>query len=94
MNITNNVNSMLSHQELLNNSAHNIANSNTEGFNQIETQIVSNENTITTQTSIGEGYSLTNNILSVNLAKQVFEMNAKIIETTQDIEKTILNIKK
>jgi len=101
MNIGNSTSSIYAHQDLLNSSAHNIANSNTENFERIETNIVedSNKNNVTSVSEKIENdhiYSdtdlvkeMTNQIISY----QAVGANAVSIQTQNEVSGTLLDIK-
>jgi flagellar hook protein FlgE len=100
MNINNSTSSIYAHQQLLNSSAHNIANSNTANFERQDTRIVegSNETVKAVSKTIENSnpYSntdlvkeMTDNILSYN----VVGANAVSIQTQNEVSGTLLDIK-
>ena len=100
MNINNSMSSMYAHQDLLNSSAHNIANSNTQNFERTDTKIVEgstetvqavsdkieNENPYSNTDLVKE---FTNQILSY----QAVGANAVSIQTQNQVSGTLLDIK-
>ena len=100
MNINSSTSSIYAHQQLLNSSAHNIANSNTANYARQDTRIVegSNESVKAVSKTIENNnpYSntdlvkeMTDNILSYNAVGA----NAVTIQTQNDVAGTLLDIK-
>ena len=100
MNVSNSTSSINAHQELLNSSAHNIANSITKGFERLDTEIVeASNNSVTTVTDKIES---TNPYSNTDLAKemtgqiisyQAVGANAVSIQTQDEVSGTLLDIK-
>ena len=78
MNISNNMSSIYAHQDLLNSSAHNIANSNTEKFERIDTKIVegSNETVQAVSDKIENEYTQSNTDLVKEFTNQILSYQA------------------
>lgn len=100
MNINSSVSSIYAHQDLLNSSAHNIANSNTEKFEREDTNIVEASNLSVRAVSdniennnIHSNTDLTKEITSQILSYQAVGANAVAIQTQNQVSGTILDIK-
>jgi len=101
MNIGNSTSSIYAHQDLLNSSAHNIANSNTENFERIETNIVedSNKNNVTSVSEkiendhIYSNTDLVKEMTSQIISYQAVGANAVSIQTQNEVSGTLLDIK-
>ena len=101
MNIGSSTSSIYANQELLNSSAHNIANSNTENFERIETNIVesANKNNVTTVSNKIENLNpYSNTDLSKEMTSQIISYqavgaNAVSIQTQDEVSGTLLDIK-
>jgi len=94
-----NISSIYANQDLLNSSAHNIANSTTQGFGRIETNITqSSENTpeaINTKTQNDSQYSntdLTKEITNQILSYLAVSANAVALQTQNEMDGTLLDI--
>lgn len=100
MNINNSTSSIYAHQELLNSSAHNIANSNTDKFERIDTRINENgkDGVKAVSTKIENQNPYSNTDLVKEMTDQVISYhavgaNAVSIKTQNELEGTILDIK-
>ena len=100
MNIATNVSSILAHQQILNNSAHNVANVNTDGFVPMQTTLSDGKNFVkanTTQaTDNGSSKSQTN--LAKELPDQMIaqagvSVNVATIRTQDEMLGSLLDIK-
>ena len=100
MNINNSTSSIYAHQQLLNSSAHNIANSNTVNYARQDTRIIEDPNesvkAVSKTIENNNPYSntdlvkeMTDNILSYNAVGA----NAVSIQTQNDVSGTLLDIK-
>ena len=99
MNIGNNVSSIAAHEGLANASAHNIANSNTQGFERLKTNI--NENAIggaeasyqkVPNDTPYSNTDLTKEITNQMLAGYAVGANGAAIKTQDEITGTLLDI--
>ncbi len=100
MNVNNNLSSIMAHQNLQNNSAHNVANANTKNFERIDTQITQATNdTVKADTRIQENpyeNSNTNMVKEMTdqvLAYQVVNGNVATIKAKDDMERKLIDIK-
>ena len=102
MNINSSISSMYAHQNLLNSSAHNIANSNTENFERTDTRLVegANETVVASYQKIendeANSYSNTDYVKEFTdqiLSYHAVGANAVAIETQNAVSGTILDIK-
>ena len=102
MNINNSMSSIYAHQDLLNSSAHNIANINTENFERSDTRIVEGANETVEATSVkiendeNNPYSNTDLVKEFTdqiLSYQAVGANAVSIETQNQVSGTLLDIK-
>ena len=97
MNINNNISSIMAHTTLLNSSANNIANMNTNGYERENTKIV-NENNIQAITSKEENkYELSNTNLVKETANEIISYHAiganlVAIKTKDDVDGALLDI--
>lgn len=100
MNVNNNLSSIMAHQNLQNNSAHNIANSNTKNFERLNTQIqqeakdsvkaeVKKEANPLEQSNTNLAKEMTDQIV----AYQVVNGNVATIKAKDDMEKKLLDVK-
>jgi flagellar hook protein FlgE len=99
MNISNNTSSINAHQELLNNSSHNIANSNTKGFERTQTTIIgdSNEQPKATMEKEENNTPYSNTDLVKEMTDQIISYhavgaNSVAIKTKNEVEDTLLDI--
>ena len=99
MTIRANISSIYANQDLLNSSAHNIANSTTKGFGRIETNIVesnlNNPEAINTKTRNDSEYSntdLTKEITNQILSYTAISANAVVLRTQNEVNGTLLDI--
>ena len=102
MNINSSISSMYAHQDLLNSSAHNIANSNTRNFERTDTRLVEGA-----QETVEASYTkiendVENSYSNTDLAKEFTDQilsyhavgaNAVALETQGEVSGTILDIK-
>jgi flagellar basal-body rod protein FlgC len=100
MTIGSNISSIQANQELLNSSAHNIANANTKNFERIETNISENKvnqpeaiNTNIENNNIYSNTDLTKEITNQIISYHAVGANAVALKTQDELEGTILNIK-
>ena len=100
MNISPNLSSMQAHQTLMNNSAHNVANVNTDGFVPTDTTIVDNGNAITANsqkaTDNGSEKSQTNlskEIPDMMISQGGLAVNVTAIKTQDAMLGTLLDLK-
>jgi len=102
MNINSSMSSLYAHQDLLNSSAHNIANSVTENFERTDTRLVegANETVEASYTKIenAEENPYSNTDLAKEFTDQILSYhatgaNAVAIETQNDVSGTLLDIK-
>lgn len=100
MNINSSISSISANQSLLNSSAHNIANSNTQGFARIETTIVENSKynvkAIDEKTINENPYNntdLTKEITNQILSYHAVDANSVALKTQDEVAGTILDIK-
>lgn len=100
MNISNNLSSIVANQDLLNNSAHNIANANTNGFDRIDTRIV--EQSKQSVQAVSEtienpnpysGTDLTKEITDQILSYHAVGANVVALKTQDEVAGTVLDIK-
>jgi flagellar hook protein FlgE len=99
MTIGSNISSIYANQDLLNSSAHNIANSTTKGFGRIETNITQNSanapEAINTKTQNDSEYSntdLTKEITNQILSYTAISANAVVLRTQNEVNGTLLDI--
>jgi len=92
MNISSNLNSMIAHQTMLNNSANNIANVNTDNYQRIDTEIVSapSGSPIAMETRL-ESPGILPDLIDQKVARLAFELNAKVIQTSSEIDKNLMD---
>ena len=99
MTVNSNISSIYANQDLLNSSAHNIANANTKGFGRIETTIAENTlnnpeaiNTRTQNESIYSNTDLTKEITNQIISYHAIEANAVALKTQNEVEGRLLDI--
>lgn len=100
MNINSSTSSIYAHQDLLNSSAHNIANSNTEKFERTDTKIVegSNETVQAVSNKIENENPYSNTDLVKEFTNQILSYqavgaNTVSIQTQNQVSGTLLDIK-
>lgn len=100
MNISNNVASILAHKTMLNTSANNIANINTDGFIPKDTNIINTANSVSGSTreaddtnSIKSQTNLSKEIPELIITKNGVEINANVIKAQDEMLGTLLDIK-
>jgi flagellar basal body rod protein FlgG len=100
MNINNNTSSIYAHQNLLNSSAHNIANSNTENFERTDTKIVGGSNdsvkAVFEKVENPNIYSNTDLVKEMTdqiLSYQAVGANVVSLQTQNEVSGTLLDIK-
>ena len=100
MNISNNVSSIGAHQTMLNTTANNVANVNTDGFIPNDTRITNNSNSI--QANIREADNNGSKRSQTDLAKEIPDeiiaqdataVNVNAIKTQNEMMGTLLDIK-
>ncbi|ABB44372.1 conserved hypothetical protein [Sulfurimonas denitrificans DSM 1251] len=100
MNISNNISSIQAHQSMLNNSAHNVANINTDGFIPTNTKINGGENYVKAENSKADNNGskrsqtdlaneITNQIVSVDATS----VNVTTVKTQDEMLGSLLDIK-
>ncbi|WP_188108635.1 hypothetical protein [Sulfurimonas lithotrophica] len=102
MNISNNVSSISAHQTLLNSSAHNVANVNTDKYVPNDTKIVNKGNDTSVDTNVRKaddnGYSksqtdLTKEFPDQIVAEKATGVNVTAIKTQDEMFGSLLDIK-
>ncbi len=100
MNISTNISSMQAHQTMMNTTAHNVANVNTDGFVPSDTRMSSSGNSIVAQTaqadddgSLKSQTDLSKEITDQIIAGDVTAVNATVIRTQDDMLGTLLDMK-
>ena len=100
MNISNNISSIQAHQTMMNRSAGNVANVNTDGFIPTDTKIGNADKSITANlskaTDTGSTKSQTDlakEIPSQIIAQDAVALNASLIKTQDDVLGSLLDIK-
>jgi flagellar hook protein FlgE len=100
MNINSSTSSIYAHQNLLNSSAHNIANSNTQNFERLDTKIVENSNNsvkaVSNKIENQNPYSNTDLVKEITdqiISYQAVGANAVSIQTQDQVSGTLLDIK-
>jgi len=100
MDINSSISSINANQSLLNSSAHNIANSNTQGFRRIETTIIEDsKNSVkaidekTTTKNIHSNTDFTKEITNQILSYDAIGANSVALKTQDEVAGTILDIK-
>ncbi len=100
MNVSANLSSIQAHQTLLNNSAYNVANVNTDGFVPVDTTITQDGNNITTtSTKASDNGSeksqtnLTKEIPRQIVAQEGVSVNVTAIKTQDEMLGTLLDLK-
>ncbi|MCW8839015.1 MAG: hypothetical protein OQK11_09975 [Thiovulaceae bacterium] len=100
MNISNNTSSVLAHQTMLNNSANNVANVNTDGFIPNNTNIINQDNSIKANLSesTDTGYKRSQTDLAKEIPEQMIAqdgvaVNTTAIKTQDKMFGTLLDIK-
>ena len=84
MNISNNLSSIVAHQTMLNSSANNIANVNTERYVPSDVNIVDNKNSVDADVrkSDDSGYNKSQTDLSKEIPDQIVSQDATSVNTT------------
>jgi flagellar hook protein FlgE len=100
MNISSNISSIQSHQTLLNNSAHNIANVNTDGFVPNSTNITNSGKSVIANTrqsddngSLRSQTDLAKEIPNQIIAQDVTAFNVTAIKAQDEVLGSLLDIK-
>lgn len=100
MNVNSSTSSIYSHQNLLNSSAHNIANSNTENFERTSTKMMEDGlNTVApVSNQIENNYTQSNTDLAKEMTNQIISYNvvgANVVslQTQDEVNGTLLDIK-
>ena len=100
MNISNNISSIQAHQTMINTSAHNIANVNTDGFVPSDTKMSSSGSAISTNIrqaddngSLKSQTDLAKEIPDQIIAQNTSGVNVAAIKTQDEILGTLLDIK-
>lgn len=99
MNINSSTSSIYAHQDLLSSSAHNIANSNTDGFDRVDTNIVENGKdsvkAVHSTVETNNPYSstdLTKDITDQIISYHAVGANVVAIKAQNSLEETILDM--
>ncbi len=100
MNISNNVSSIQAHQTMLNTSANNVANVNTDAFKPSDTRITEKQNSVTAYNtksddngSVKSQTDLTKEIPDQIVAQNATSLNVSAIKTQDEMFGTLLDIK-
>lgn len=100
MNISNNIASLQAHQTMLNTSANNVANANSDGFIPTQTRVVGGENLVKAQNvqADNSGVQTSQTDLSKEMVTQIVvedvtALNVAAIKTQDDMFGTLLDIK-
>ncbi|MGE0738202.1 hypothetical protein [Sulfurimonas sp.] len=100
MNISNNIASLQAHQTMLNTSANNVVNANSDGFVPTQTRVVGGENSIRAQNAQmdNSGAQTSQTDLSKEMATQmvvedVSALNVTAMKTQDEMFGTLLDIK-
>ncbi|MCD6174046.1 MAG: hypothetical protein J7J96_09730 [Sulfurimonas sp.] len=100
MNISNNISSIQAHQTMMNTSANNVANVNTDGFIPTDTKIDNTDKSVTANlskaTDTGSTKSQTDLAKEIPrqiIAQDIVALNANVIKTQDDILGSLLDIK-
>jgi flagellar hook protein FlgE len=84
MNISNNISSIQAHQSMLNNSAHNVANVNTDGFVPTNTRISGGDNYVKAENSKADnnGSKMSQTDLANEMTTQIIAVDATSVNVT------------
>ncbi len=100
MNISNNIASLQAHQTMLNTSANNVANANSDGFVPTQTRVTGGENSVKAQNAQADnsGSKTSQTDLSKEMVTQVVvedvtALNVTAIKTQDEMFGTLLDIK-
>lgn len=100
MNISNNIASLQAHQTMLNTSANNVANANSDGFIPTQTRVVGGENSVKAQNiqADNSGTQTSQTDLSKEMVTQIVvedvtDINVAAIKTQDEMFGTLLDIK-
>jgi len=100
MNISNNVSSIQSHQTMMNNNAHNVANVNTGGFVPTDTRMSSNEGSVSANSRKADDTGsktsqtdLAKEIPDQIIAQDATAVNVTAIKTQDEMLGSLLDIK-
>ncbi|NPA88288.1 MAG: hypothetical protein GXO01_06220 [Epsilonproteobacteria bacterium] len=91
MNISNNVNSLIAHQTLMDINANNVANVNTENFNATDAKIVDKLEISVRDTQ--KPTDLTKELTDQIVIEEGFKAQIPAIKTQDEMTKTLLDIK-
>ncbi|QCI28311.1 flagellar basal body rod C-terminal domain-containing protein [Caminibacter pacificus] len=91
MNISNNVNSLIAHQTLMDINANNVANVNTENFNATDAKIVDKLEISSRDTQ--KPTDLTKELTDQIVIEEGFKAQIPAIKTQDEMTKTLLDIK-
>ncbi|WP_457563565.1 flagellar basal body rod C-terminal domain-containing protein [Caminibacter pacificus] len=91
MNISNNVNSLIAHQTLMDINANNVANVNTENFNATDAKIVDKLEISSRDTQ--KPTDLTKELTDQIVIEEGFKAQVPAIKTQDEMTKTLLDIK-
>lgn len=100
MNISNNISSIQAHQNMMNTTARNVANVNSEGFVPNDTRMVNNGGSVTTNTrkadnngSVKSQTDLAKEIPNQIVAQNATAVNVTAIKTQNEMLGSLLDIK-
>ncbi|MDD2653314.1 MAG: hypothetical protein PHX44_09730 [Sulfurimonas sp.] len=100
MNISNNIASLQAHQTMLNTSANNVANTNSDGFVPTQTRVIGDENSIRAQNTQADNTGsqtsqtdLSKEMVTQMVAEDVSAINVATIRTQDEMFGTLLDIK-
>jgi flagellar hook protein FlgE len=100
MNISSNISSIQAHQTMMNTSATNVANVNSDGYTPSETRVVSSENSVKANTfkANDNGSKMSQTELSKEITNQIIaqdatEANVTALKAQDDILGSLLDIK-
>ncbi len=100
MNISSNISSIQAHQTMMNTSANNVANVNSDGYIPSETRVISSENSLKANTfkANDNGSKMSQTELSKEITNQIIaqdatEANVAALKAQDDILGSLLDIK-
>lgn len=100
MNISSNISSIQAHQTMMNTSANNVANVNSDGYIPSETRVISSENSLKANTfkANDNGSKMSQTELSKEITNQIIaqdatEANVTALKAQDDILGSLLDIK-
>jgi len=100
MSISNNLSSIIAHQTMMNVSANNLANVNTDGFRSVDTNISSSGNSVEANTRLNDDSGSKKSQTDVSkeltdqiVAQDVTEVNITALKTQDEMLGSLLDIK-